>query len=215
MAAEKEIAMNSVKEFLAILVLLIVFLPTTGGIQVVDKKVLTAAGSKRGIAGAVLNARSVNPANSFGAVLAVDSMPFCRVAHFCESEEVATALAKVNNAGHVVMLRETEPRGVRFEVHTAHFTEPEPPQEHLIGTDIVYVTGEGTATFVTGGKIVNPRMVGPNEIRGTDIEGGETHILTKGSVNVVPAGVPHWHKEIHGDYTFILIKILGEEARKR
>ena len=207
--------MNSVKGFFVILVLLIVFLPLTGGTQINDKKALTADGAKRDISAAVVNATGVNAANSFSADLPVDTTPFCQVPHFCESEEMAAALAKVNNSWHQLMLREKEPRGVRFEVHADHFTEAEPPEMHLVGTDVVYVIGDGTATFVTGGKIVNPKTVGPNEIRGTSIEGGETHIISKGSVHVVPAGMPHWYKEIHGDYTFIMVKILGDEVRKR
>ena len=44
--------------------------------------------------------------------------------------------------------------------------------------------------FVTGGKSVDPKMVAPNEFRGTMIEGGETRELKKGDVVIVPKGTP-------------------------
>ena len=31
---------------------------------------------------------------------------------------------------------------------------------------------------------------------GTDIQSGESHHLSKGDVIVIPAGVPHWFKEV-------------------
>jgi mannose-6-phosphate isomerase-like protein (cupin superfamily) len=74
---------------------------------------------------------------------------------------------------------------------------PGSAEVHTLDTDIFYVT-EGSATFITGGKVVEPKETGANEVRGKSIEGGTTHTLAKGDVIVIPKGVPHQFKEITG-----------------
>src|SRR5262245_7659748 len=66
---------------------------------------------------------------------------------------------------------------------------------HEKDTDIFYVT-EGEATVVTGGTMIGGKSSGPNQLRGTDIQGGQSRHLVKGDVMVIPAGVPHWFKEV-------------------
>jgi|SRR5579862_6254024 len=74
-------------------------------------------------------------------------------------------------------------------------------------TDVMYVV-EGTATFVTGGTMVGGKMTKPGQLLGNDIQGGETHQLSKGDVVVIPAGVPHWFKEIPGSINYYVVKVL-------
>jgi mannose-6-phosphate isomerase-like protein (cupin superfamily) len=63
-------------------------------------------------------------------------------------------------------------------------------------TNHVFIIVEGEATFVTGGTMVNPRNTAPGQIRAANVQGGETHRLTKGDVITVPAKTPHWFKEV-------------------
>jgi len=72
-------------------------------------------------------------------------------------------------------------------------------------TDVVYMV-EGEATFVTGGTGVGMKRTTPGQWLGTDIQGGETHHLTKGDVIVVPAGTPHWYKEVEGSVTYLEVR---------
>jgi mannose-6-phosphate isomerase-like protein (cupin superfamily) len=74
-------------------------------------------------------------------------------------------------------------------------------------TDTFYVL-EGGATLVTGGVMVGGRVSGPNQQRGKSITGGETHRLTKGDVIVIPAGVPHWFKEVPRSIEYYVVKVL-------
>ena len=60
----------------------------------------------------------------------------------------------------------------------------------------VWYIVDGEATLVTGGTVLGTRVDAPGEIRGTGLQGGESHHLVKGSVIVIPAGLPHWYKEI-------------------
>jgi glc operon protein GlcG len=76
---------------------------------------------------------------------------------------------------------------------------------HEKETDIFYVI-DGQATLVTGGTMIGGKSTGPNQLRGTDIQGGETRHLTKGDVVVVPAGVPHWFKEVPQSIQYFTVK---------
>ncbi len=66
---------------------------------------------------------------------------------------------------------------------------------HAGFTHVWYIV-DGEATLVTGGTVLGSRVEGPGEIRGSGLEGGQQHHLVKGDVIVIPAGLPHWYKEV-------------------
>jgi quercetin dioxygenase-like cupin family protein len=74
-------------------------------------------------------------------------------------------------------------------------------------TDVIYVV-EGEATFVTGGTAVGMKSTRPGQHIGSEIQDGETHHLTRGDVIVVPAGVPHWFKEVPNTVSYYVVKVL-------
>ena len=76
---------------------------------------------------------------------------------------------------------------------------------HEKETDIFYVV-DGEATFVTGGTMIGGKVSRPNQLLGTDIQGGQTHQLKKGDVIVIPAGVPHWFKEVPQSIQYFTVK---------
>ena len=78
---------------------------------------------------------------------------------------------------------------------------------HEKETDVIYVV-DGEATFVTGGTMVGGKVTKPGQLLGSDIQGGETHHLTKGDVVVVPAGTPHWFKEVPHQVSYYVVKVL-------
>ena len=63
-------------------------------------------------------------------------------------------------------------------------------------TNHVFIIVEGEATFVTGGTLVGAKNTAPDQIRAENVQGGQTHHLTKGDVITVPAKTPHWFKEV-------------------
>ena len=77
---------------------------------------------------------------------------------------------------------------------------------HTHDTDIIYVL-EGSATLVTGGRAVEAKPTGPEELRGSAIEGGETRELVAGDVVVVPNGTPHWFKQVRGPLLYYVVKV--------
>jgi len=96
----------------------------------------------------------------------------------------------------------------QYKVHASHRDGPGKSEVHEHETDIIYVL-EGTATFVTGGKVVDGQTISPGEIRGASIEGGETRKLVKGDLVIVPQGTPHWFKEIKAPFNYYVVKSLN------
>ena len=63
---------------------------------------------------------------------------------------------------------------------------------------------EGSGTLVTGGTLVRPpggRGSGP-----ATIDGGVSRRVAKGDVVLVPAGVPHWYKDLDGTITYLEVR---------
>jgi mannose-6-phosphate isomerase-like protein (cupin superfamily) len=77
---------------------------------------------------------------------------------------------------------------------------------HHRDADVIYVL-EGSATFVTGGEVIGGRTTAPDELRGTEIRGGETRTIRKGDVVIVPKGTPHWFKQIDGPVLYYVVKV--------
>jgi len=113
-----------------------------------------------------------------------------------ESNKVAAAFARG------MPLIETN----SFKVHASRREAPGMAETHTRDTDVFYIL-EGSATFVTGGKAIGPKTVAPNELRGQRIEGGESRQLRKGDVIIIPNGVPHWFKEVHGPLLYYVVKV--------
>jgi quercetin dioxygenase-like cupin family protein len=74
-------------------------------------------------------------------------------------------------------------------------------------TDVLYVV-DGEATFVFGGQMVGGKVSQPGQWLGSDITGGQTHHIAKGDVFVIPAGIPHWFKEVPKSVSYFVVKVL-------
>ena len=89
----------------------------------------------------------------------------------------------------------------------SHRDKPGQVEVHDKETDVLYIV-EGDADFVTGGTVVGLARTRPGQSSGSAISGGEIHHLTKGDVIVIPAGVPHWFKEVHPSVTYYVVKVI-------
>lgn len=96
-----------------------------------------------------------------------------------------------------------------LSVLLAHRTSAGEVEVHDNETDTFYVV-DGAATIVAGGTMLGGRLTGEGQHRGTDIDGGQTYHLTKGDVMVIPAGVPHWFKEVPTSIDYYVVKVIGE-----
>ena len=116
---------------------------------------------------------------------------------FVDHDKVAAALAK---GGGLVAASDVLVSG-------SHRDKPGQVEVHDKEMDVIYVV-DGTATFVSGGKIVGAKNSRPDQWLGTDITGGTTQRLVKGDVIVVPAGTPHWFKEVPGPISYYVVKVV-------
>jgi glc operon protein GlcG len=171
------------------------FTPLQGGIPIiVDGQIVGGVGvsgaasaqqdEELAIAGA--NAFSTNPEHS------ITNGP---VSYF-EKQQVTDAFAR-----GAVLFKDSD----KYMVHASRREKPGVAEVHTKDADIIYVL-EGEATFVTGGTVVEPKTIAPDEIRGAEIKGGETRVIAKGDVIIVPAGTPHWFREVKGPVLYYVVK---------
>jgi quercetin dioxygenase-like cupin family protein len=118
---------------------------------------------------------------------------------YVDHEKVAAALSKggpLVTAPDLLVSGSYRDKAGQVEVHDKE-------------TDVIYVV-DGTATFVTGGKMVGGQVTRPGQLMGSDIIGGQTHHLSKGDVIVVPATIPHWFKEVPHSVSYFVVKVLKQ-----
>jgi uncharacterized protein GlcG (DUF336 family) len=164
------------------------FTPLQGGVPIfVDGNVIGAVG--------VSGAASAQQDEEVAMAGAAGLMAEPRVTYF-ESSRVNDAFSK----GAVLF-----DAGEKYMVHASRRDQPGLAEVHEQDADIIYVL-EGTATLVTGGSAVETKMIGPGELRGSAISGGDTRTIAKGDVIVVPAGTPHWFKEVSNPLLYYVVK---------
>jgi mannose-6-phosphate isomerase-like protein (cupin superfamily) len=77
---------------------------------------------------------------------------------------------------------------------------------HPDGTEVHHIV-EGAATLVTGGTIVRPTGGGAGRgAAAATIDGGVTRRVAKGDVILIPAGTPHWYKDLEGPITYLEVR---------
>jgi mannose-6-phosphate isomerase-like protein (cupin superfamily) len=103
--------------------------------------------------------------------------------HYVDHDKVAAAFVKggriIEDEGLIVIANRGVQRGSEMHDNTNH----------------VFIIMDGEAEFVTGGKMIDPKTTAPGQTRGTGIEGGVSHHLSKGDVITIPAKTPHQWKD--------------------
>jgi len=92
------------------------------------------------------------------------------------------------------------PYGANLEYRTA----VGPAAVHEKEAEVFYVI-DGSATLVTGGKLVNEKRANAENLNGTGIEGGQSQAVAKGDFVIVPENTPHWFSVING--TIVLMSL--------
>jgi uncharacterized protein GlcG (DUF336 family) len=174
------------------------FTPLQGGVPItVDGEVVGAVGVS-GAASAQQDEEiamvGAAAAKAFG-VKAAAAPPVTQI----DAARVAAAFAKG------VPLLEVD----GYKIHASRREGPGVAEVHDWETDVVYVL-EGSATVVTGGTVVDPKVTEPGQVRGPVIQGGESRRIARGDVVVIPAGVPHWFKEVQGPLTYFVVKPIAK-----
>jgi glc operon protein GlcG len=176
------------------------FTPLQGGVPIlVDGQVVGGVGVSGAASAqedeevAIAGAAAIGTTTaSLGATIPTEGV------HYFTAREVAASFAK----GAVLL----DGTGRNYMVHTSRRETAGQAEIHTRDTDVIYVV-DGSAVFVTGGKALDQKPTAPDEIRGSAIEGGETRHIRKGDVITVPAGMPHWFKEVNGPIAYYTIKV--------
>ena len=95
--------------------------------------------------------------------------------------------------------------GDGYRVQTDKRTANGNVEIHEKETDIFYVM-DGSATIIVGGTAIEPRETKAFQKGAKGIEGGQSYNLKKGDVLVIPAGTPHWFKQVNGSINYLTIK---------
>ena len=98
-----------------------------------------------------------------------------------------------------------------YKIHASRREAQGEAEVHTRDTDVIYVL-DGSVTFVTGGALVDAKVAGQDEIRGSRIDGGTLHALSAGDVIVVPAGTPHWFYQVDETFLYYVVKATGHAA---
>ncbi len=168
------------------------FTPLQGGVPIVlDGQILGAIG----VSGAASAAQDQELAAAGANALTNPEAGKASISYF-ERAKVDAAFVK----GAVLF-----DNSAKYMVHASHREQAGAVEVHEQDADIIYVL-EGSATLVTGGEVIGGKTIAPGEIRGTDVKGGETRTISKGDVIIVPAGTPHWFKEVPGPLNYYVVK---------
>lgn len=95
--------------------------------------------------------------------------------------------------------------GEAYRVQTDRRTANGNIEIHEKETDIFYIM-DGSATIVVGGTAVDPKATRPGQMTAKDIANGQSYNLKKGDVLVIPAGQPHWFKQVNGFINYLTVK---------
>jgi len=178
------------------------FTPLIGGIPIViDGQVVGGVGVSGAASANQDEELALAGANALMGSAAHTEMPLlltpppATAAIFIDSKKIAAAFMKG------MPLLET----AGYKVHASRRVEPGQAEIHTLDTDVIYVV-DGSATLVTGGKAIDKKVIGPNEIRGSRIEGGEEHHITKGDAIIIPNGVAHQFTAVAGELHYFVCK---------
>ena len=164
-----------------------------------DEEIALAGANALATSSAIVPTSTASPTAGLGSTGAADAaVPGPMDVSFFSRKQVEDAFAK----GAVLF----DGAGRNYMVHASRREKAGMAEVHALDTDVIYVL-RGSATFVTGGTVLEGATTAPNEIRGSAIQGGETRQIARGDVVIVPHGVPHWFREVQGPLLYYVVKV--------
>jgi mannose-6-phosphate isomerase-like protein (cupin superfamily) len=124
--------------------------------------------------------------------------------YLTEAELTATLkeAAKTAPAMHTAPVKNAD----HYRINIVRRTTAAGAIAHPDGTEVHHIV-EGAGTLVTGGTIVRPAGGGSGRGAGpATIEGGVSKRVAKGDVILIPAGTPHWYKDLDGPITYLEVR---------
>jgi uncharacterized protein GlcG (DUF336 family)/mannose-6-phosphate isomerase-like protein (cupin superfamily) len=93
-----------------------------------------------------------------------------------------------------------------YKVDAGRRDAPGEVEYHERVVDVMRIV-KGGATILTGGTLVDARVVGPGEMRASAVSNATTRRLFPGDVLAVPAGVPHQFVEVSDPFLYFVVKV--------
>jgi glc operon protein GlcG len=177
------------------------FTPLQGGVPIeYDGQIIGGVGVSGASSAAQDEMLAIAGANAFKTESAVSASTASKPVTYFESKQVAAAFKSGASLTEGAI-------GLNYMVNPSRRDRPGEVEVHTLDTDIIYIV-EGSATLTTGGTLVDSKTTAPNEVRATSVTGtSEARRLKPGDVIIIPAGVPHWFREVNGTLLYYVVKV--------
>ena len=143
---------------------------------------------------------------TIAAVTAWAQQPAPTTKTYASASDVAAlmAKAKAERKGDQPLVAERILQLAPYSANLEYRAAVGPAAVHEKEAEMFYVI-DGSATLMTGGKLVNEKRTNAENLGGTAIEGGKSQAVAKGDFVIVPENTPHWFSAING--TIVLMSI--------
>jgi mannose-6-phosphate isomerase-like protein (cupin superfamily) len=143
---------------------------------------------------------------TIAAVTAWAQQPAAPTKTYASAADVAAlmAKAKAERKGDQPLVAERILQLAPYSANLEYRGAVGPAAVHEKEAEMFYVI-DGSATLMTGGKLVNEKRTNAENLGGTAIEGGKSQVVAKGDFVIVPENTPHWFSAIDG--TIVLMSI--------
>lgn len=118
---------------------------------------------------------------------------------FASAADVQAMIAKAKNdrKDGQAIVNQNILRLAPYQANLEYRASVGPASVHETEAEMFYVV-DGTATMVTGGKLVGETRTNAENLSGTGIEGGNSRAVAKGDFIMVPEKTAHWFSKIDG-----------------
>ena len=118
---------------------------------------------------------------------------------FASAADVQAMIAKAKNdrKDGQAIVNQNILRLAPYQANLEYRASVGPASVHETEAEMFYVV-DGTATMITGGKLVGETRTNAENLSGTAIEGGSSRSVGKGDFIMVPEKTAHWFSKIDG-----------------
>jgi mannose-6-phosphate isomerase-like protein (cupin superfamily) len=120
--------------------------------------------------------------------------------------EALLAKAKADRKDNQPLVTEPILRLAPYNANLEYRAAVGPAAVHETEAELFYVI-DGSATMMTGGKLVNETRTNASNLSGTAIEGGTSRTVSKGDFIIVPEKTPHWFSAINGSVVLMTLHV--------
>ena len=134
-------------------------------------------------------------------LLSAAQAPAPPLSTYLSGAEVTAALEKAAKTApdmHTAPVQNTD----HYRINVVQRTKPQGAIAHPGFIEVHHII-EGAGTLVTGGTIVRPAGAAAGS---ATIDGGVSRRVAKGDVVLIPAGAPHWYKDLEGTLTYLEVR---------